>query len=336
MGADIGGSTTRVAVATPEGRVLAEARGGPGNPVGVGLEESIATVGATIAQALERATARVGSTAPRPVRATLGLAGVTTLLASPDADRFTAAVLPGVPVRLVSDFAVAFAAGSWRDRGVVTIAGTGSGAMEVDRGHDLARRDAWGWLLGDDGSGFWLGREAVRTTLHAVEEGRTGPLVRAVSDALGADTVAGLLAAVYRQPPRELAGLAPVVSATAADDPAARALVDRAARLVSDRVLRLRADRRSLPVVLAGSLLTADGPLAGTVVERLREQGVDEVLQAGDGVAGALWLGLRGAGDTPGTDGPGNRFGDTAQPARQWSELLGSLEACRRNGSDPH
>lgn len=337
MGADIGGSTTRVAVATPDGRALSEARGGPGNPVGVGLRASIGTVGTTVSRALDRAAAAAGVWAtPRVVRAVVGLAGVTTLRDSDDAERFTAAVLPEVPVRLVSDFAVAFAAGSWRDRGVVTIAGTGSGAMEVDRGEDLARRDAWGWLLGDDGSGFWLGREAVRATLHALEDGRTGPLARAVADAVGADTVAGMLAAIYRKPPRELAGLAPTVSATAADDPEARALLDRATRLVSDRVLRLRADRTGLPVVLAGSLLTGNGPLAGAVAQRLREHGVDEVQQAGDGVAGALWLALRGAGDTPGTDTPGNRFGDTSQPARQWSELLGSLEACRRNSSDTH
>lgn len=330
VGADIGGSTTRVAVATGDGRVLAECRGGPGNPVVVGVEASISTVGDTVTRALELATGPTAGDTPEVVRATIGLAGVTSLLHSPDAARFTTAVLPDTPVRLVSDFAVAFASGTWQDRGIVTIAGTGSGAMEIDRGSDVARRDAWGWLLGDDGSGFWLGREAVRSTLRQLEEGRAGALARTVSASLGAPDAAGVLAACYRRPPRDLADLAPAVVAAAADDSEAAVLLDRAAQLVSDRVLRLRNGRADLPVVVAGSLVTGTGPLAKDVAARLRDHGVSPVHEAGDGVAGALWLALRDQAAGPGADTSQKQSGDTAEPARQWSELLGSLGACRR------
>ena len=51
------------------------------------------------------------------------------------------------------------------------IAGTGSAAGLV-RDHRLVRTaDGHGWLLGDDGSGFWLGREAVRSVLRKLDLG---------------------------------------------------------------------------------------------------------------------------------------------------------------------
>ena len=60
-----------------------------------------------------------------------------------------------------SDLEVAFAAGTPEPDGTVLVAGTGATAGAVT-GHRLTRTaDGHGWLLGDDGSGFWLGREAV-------------------------------------------------------------------------------------------------------------------------------------------------------------------------------
>ncbi|MGD7706953.1 N-acetylglucosamine kinase [Microlunatus sp. Y2014] len=322
LGADVGGSTTRVAVATAAGEVVAVVRGPAGNPAAVGLPAAIDAVRSACTEALRLAHERAG-TPLEPVRAVIGLAGATTLRGTPSADVFASGVLPGVSVRLVSDFAVALSSATDRPRGIVTIAGTGSGAMEIADGEDAVRRDGWGWLLGDEGSGFWLGREAVRATLRAGDAGDppTG-LSAAVHEALGTSSVTELIAACYGRPPRDLAELAPVVSRHA-DDPTAAVILEQAAVLVADRVLGLRQGREDLPVVLAGSLLTPGGPLADPVRTALLAAGVTDLRHAGDGLAGALWLAGR-----PDQD-------DTTTPRARWSQLLGSLDRCRATAR-PH
>lgn len=67
----------------------------------------------------------------------------------------------------------------------MVIAGTGSVAARIEDHRLVASAGGHGWLLGDEGSAFWLGREAVRATLHALDRGRTdGDLVTAVLDEL--------------------------------------------------------------------------------------------------------------------------------------------------------
>jgi len=321
LGADVGGTSTRVAVADLAGTVLAVTTGPAGNPAGVGRAASVERIHGAAAAALHRAEQRRG--ALTVVGAVLGLAGVTTLVREGAAE-FTGAVLPGVPVRLVSDFAVAFSSATASSHGIVTIAGTGSGAVEVRDGAELARRDGWGWLLGDEGSGQWLGREAVRETLRRLEAGMPpGPLGRAVLAEFAATTGPTLVAACYRGEPRRLSELARLVGRHAADDTGADRILARGAQFVAGRVLDLVGDHTDLPVVLAGSLVTGSGPLAGPVHGHLEAAGVTRVHEAGDGLGGALWLALQHRGE------------DTAGPAVRWSELLGSLDVCRSGSSVP-
>ena len=106
----------------------------------------------------------------------IGVAGVSALRTASVAARFGRVWVdaglrcdPGY----AADLEVAFAAGtlsptarSW------SRAGTGATAGAVtDRRLTRGPRTA-GWLLGDDGSGFWLGREAVRAALRTLDAGR--------------------------------------------------------------------------------------------------------------------------------------------------------------------
>lgn len=291
-GADVGGTSTRVAAADRTGRVLAVAVDGPGNPTTVGLEASAARVRQTVRRCLDAAD----PARQRPVRAAvIGLAGVSTV----DPDHYARLVDPDRTVRpdVLADLAVAYASGSPLPHGVVALAGTGAGAMEITAGRVTGRHDAWGWLLGDDGSAQWIGREAVRHTLAALEHEAPDALARAILDqlALGApgdgstEPVHALLRRVYLDPPTRLAALAPAVSGC--DDPAATAILTRAADLVAGRTLGVLGGRIDLPVVLAGSLAAAGGPLHDRLRRRL-EAHVAVVTSATDGLAGACWLAL--------------------------------------------
>ncbi|GAA3714765.1 BadF/BadG/BcrA/BcrD ATPase family protein [Microlunatus aurantiacus] len=285
LGADVGGTATRVAVATAGGEVLGVAAGPAGNPNSVGPEESARRVRA----AAEQCLARVGEgAAERVVAAVIGLAGG----ARADDAYLTATRPAGLPVqpRLVSDLAVAFSSATPAPRGYVLVAGTGAVAGRIDAGELRERRDGWGWLLGDEGSGYWLGREAVRDTLTQLQSGTPslGALAAAVVERLGTRDPVAVVQACYAQPPVWLSTFAELV-ARHADDPAAISIAHRAAGHLVHLLVDL-APAPDQPVVLAGSVATRPGPVREALWARLDAALDNPRLTAESGLVGALWL----------------------------------------------
>ena len=192
--------------------------------------------------------------------------------------------------RLVSDLAVAFSSATPAPEGYVLVAGTGAVAGRIVAGELRERRDGWGWLLGDEGSGFWLGREAVRATLTQLQTGvePLGPLAEAVIGLTGTRDPVAIVQLCYANPPVWLSTFAELVTRHA-EDPVAAAIATRAAEHLVDTLLDLDLDP-VLPVVLAGSVATRPGPVREALRARLDERLRNPVLTAESGLVGALWL----------------------------------------------
>jgi glucosamine kinase len=286
VGADIGGTSTRVAVADSTGQVLAMATGGPGNPNSVGVEGSAAQIRTVIGQALDQVDGRV-------LAVVIGLAGGSRAAAVPG---FLRAAVPDrvdALAQLVGDPTVAFCSATPQRRGYVLVAGTGAIAAEVVGDDLVQQRDGWGWLLGDEGSGFWMGRAAVRSTLAALQRsGPLGPLHEAVLDTSGAQDYLELLQACYSASPTWLAQFSSLVSAHAADDPVAAGIARQAVAFLEELFLSLEPEPM-VPVVLGGSVLTKPGPVSAGLRARLASRSGVEVLTSSTGVIGALWIALR-------------------------------------------
>ncbi|MEV0807585.1 BadF/BadG/BcrA/BcrD ATPase family protein [Micromonospora sp. NPDC050200] len=303
VGLDIGGTSTRAVALTLTGARLGTGRGGGGNPTSHGAERAAAELLAALRGALSGVD-------PTRVRAgTIGLAGAARLLADPAGraafDQAWAQAGLRCPYAVHGDALVAYASGTAAPDGTVLIAGTGAIAAQV-RDLRLDRvADGHGWLLGDAGSGFWLGREAVRRLLATLDTAATpGPLGRRVlSELLGAaevaarprETVDALIQAVTRRPPVELARLAPLVVAAAVEgEPVATALIGEAASHLATSASRIRPAGAAEPIVLGGGLLTGDTPLAAAVRAEVSDRWPDApVHSAGDGAAAAAWLAAR-------------------------------------------
>ncbi|NYF60133.1 N-acetylglucosamine kinase [Micromonospora purpureochromogenes] len=303
VGLDVGGTSTRATALSLAGERLGTGRGGGGNPTSHGADRAAAE----LLTALRGALAGVD---PTRVRAgTIGLAGAARLLADPAGraafDRAWAEAGLRCPYAVHGDALVAYASGTAAPDGTVLIAGTGAIAAQV-RDLRLDRvADGHGWLLGDAGSGFWLGREAVRRLLAILDSAAApGPLGRRLlTELLGTaevaersrNTVDALIQAVTRRPPVELARLAPLVVAAAVEgEPEAVALIERAAAHLVDSAGRIRPDGAATPIVLGGGLLTGDTPLAAAVRTEAHRHWPDAPVRlAGDGAAGAAWLAAR-------------------------------------------
>jgi N-acetylglucosamine kinase-like BadF-type ATPase len=208
------------------------------------------------------------------------------------------------PITIVADAVTAFAAGTTRPSGSVLIAGAGAIAARVDREEVTDRIDGNGWLVGDDGSGFWIGRHAVRAVFAALE-GRAEETL--LSDAVLSAIARGepvpherrakvdlLRDAVYDGPPIALAALAPLVPAAAeAGDRVAHRIVEQAVRLLVDAAAAVVREDAGEPLVLAGSLMSGEGLIGREVKRRLAERLGRPPIIARPGAGGALWLAAR-------------------------------------------
>jgi glucosamine kinase len=302
VGVDAGGTSTRALLADLGGTRLGAGTAGGANPNSHPPEEAAERVSAALRAALAGAD-------PGTVRAgVLGMAGSTKL-----ADPWVAGLFEAAwrrtglrcPMRVIADYEAAFAAGTAEPDGTVLVAGTGSVAARIENRARVATAGGYGWLLGDEGSAFWLGREAVRVALRALESGAPpGALaVSVLGEVLGERPRAGapaperrrqfslLIGAVNDEPPIRLARLAPLVSAAVdAGDGAADAVVAEAARLLADGAMAVRRDGETTPVVLVGSLVGPGSPVGDRLRAELAARCPGPVTVALEGAAGAAWL----------------------------------------------
>lgn len=157
LGVDIGGTKTHAIAALARGGVLAEAVAGSSNVQNVSREQARAA----IRDLFERL---VLPPDPAPSRVVIGSGGVDTPEDAAALRDLFRPHLPEARIDVVHDTRLILAAGGART-GVGVIAGTGSVAWGINEAGAEARRGGWGYLLGDEGSGYWFGREAVRHTL---------------------------------------------------------------------------------------------------------------------------------------------------------------------------
>ncbi|MEW6322239.1 MAG: BadF/BadG/BcrA/BcrD ATPase family protein [Acidobacteriota bacterium] len=272
LGIDAGGSKTVCYLADDAERVHGEGRAGGANLQAQGELE--------VEKVLHEATEQALGSHPGPVAAVcVGMAG---------ADRETDhQVVAGimrrlgfrVPTLIVSDARVALVAGCGDTPGVVIISGTGSICYGVDAAGRAARAGGWGYVLADEGSGYWIGREALMAVMRAFD-GR-GPATRltpVVLDHFGARDAAQLVPAVYDGGLRRdaIAALAPLVSgAVEAGDPVAGEILSRAAselaRAAESVISRLDMRGAVFPTLLAGGAFRAAPSLAVRLTALLGE-----------------------------------------------------------------
>jgi N-acetylglucosamine kinase-like BadF-type ATPase len=292
IGVDAGGTSTRAALATTNGTFRGHGRAGAGNPLAHGTHRAAAAIGVAVRSALGAHDANAVS------RVVVGLAGDGALTDPATAAAFTAqwaAIGLQCPVEIVGDAVAAFASAACEAEGSVLIAGTGASAVRIAGRSIRDTAGGLGWLLGDEGAGFWLGRGAVRACVEALSGRVESPILAPqVCRSLGVEDPdpTTVITAAYARPPLELATLAPLVTAAARQgDPAAERLVAAAA---SELIATLAKIRGPGPTVLAGSCLTTGNPVAESVAAQAAASG--EVRFAGAAQAGAAWLAAVGAG----------------------------------------
>ncbi|CAN5221870.1 BadF/BadG/BcrA/BcrD ATPase family protein [soil metagenome] len=308
---DAGGTSSRAVLLDESGACSGFGRASGGNPTAVGVAGAVDA----LALAAERA---LGGQTPSPTSDSLvviALAGTATppfitLLES----RLAGLGLAGRTV-IEPDLLGTFCSGTPLAEGYAVIAGTGTIAARISDGQIHTVKGGSGWLLGDAGSGFWIGQQVARAVVASLDGlGPATTLTQLLLEATGiertgarsrgrSEELSRLVHELHALRPVELARFAPLAFQAldvSPADPVAREILEAAAEAIA-RVLSAAREPEfgdtSVPgvVVLGGSVLAAGLARAPAIfTDALQDAlGGAELVPVEDGIVGAAVLAFR-------------------------------------------
>jgi N-acetylglucosamine kinase-like BadF-type ATPase len=255
IGIDAGGTKTHGLLADDAGHVIDEAMG-PGANISTGGELAVEKA---LHQVIDDVLA---NREIAPAAIAIGMAGVER----PDDFSVVNAILHRIARRtrtvVVNDALIALVAGAGDGPGVVLIAGTGSIAFGRSRDNRSARAGGWGYILADEGSGYWIGRQALTAVMREFDgRGPATSLTPAILSHLQVSRPIEIGPRVYRGdlPLVSIAALAPLVGQAAlSGDPLAADIMTRAAdelcRAAAAVVRQLQMGGDEFPCLLSGGI----------------------------------------------------------------------------------
>jgi len=298
---DAGGTSTRAVLVDASGRCLGYGRAGGGNPTSAGITSAVAAV----AHASEQALAGGDITGKPPFLTVIALAGENTAAFREQVSARLAALGFG-PVIVEPDLLGMFHSGTHQRDGYVLVAGTGAVAARVVGGELDQVVGGKGWLLGDAGSGYWIGHQVARAVVAALDgqgpaTALTELVLKTVAITAQSDSPAGraqalkqLVSILYSWRPVQLSEFAPLAFRVH-EDPVAREILVAASAALAQLLAAVRAPNLAGPVIAGGGVLVG-GFLAAPpgLRERLAlPTNNARVIPVADGVVGAAVLALR-------------------------------------------
>ena len=263
IGIDGGGTKSIVRAVSLQAKLLGETRGGPTNINSLPPEQ----VKQNIKIALDHLTEQFDLRLEDCAGLCLGTAGVDVEEYKLQIAKLITDIGVTGDIYVTNDTITALVAGCGKMEGVIVIAGTGSVALGVDSQQNIYQSGGWGHVIGDEGSGYWIGRQGIIEAVKS-SDGR-GPdtgLLQMLMQELGLHEPKDFIRFVFDKKigKQEIASLAVVVDrAYQAGDDVAKAILQQAAR---DNFLAVKAVINNLDfkenkfnIVVHGSVLTKNG-----------------------------------------------------------------------------
>ena len=246
-----------------------------------------------LAAVVAETAARTGSPSDVVVA---GISGLTEANADADAMLALTAAHGVSGVVLAHDSTTSFLGALGHRRGAVVAAGTGVVTLAAGA-ETTARVDGWGWIMGDAGSGYWIGREALDAVMRAYDgRGPTTELTAAVSDRWPDLSQAYMSLQADPDRVRVVASFAAVVArAAVAGDAVAQDISVRAAHELAQSVraaiAQVRTDEETFPVCAIGGVF-GSAPLLEAFTADLHagDASVRLVAPVGVGIDGVMAL----------------------------------------------
>ncbi len=279
VGIDGGGTKTAAILTDLSGKTLAEDTGGPSNFQMIGVDQAAQVLLSVIQGCCKKA----GCT---PSDITSVVAGLTGAGRESDQERMKKAFLDhgrefGAEfdhLIIESDARIALEGAFKGSSGIILIAGTGSIAFGKAQDGTILRVGGWGRMIGDEGSGYAIGRDGLNIVSKELDgRGKKTLLSQLVADQFGLSSQERIIGSVYRNN-FDIASLAPaVIEAAAKHDMECERILNRAAFELSEHVRALtfkieraaRGTRTKIPLSFIGGLLTAESVFSRVVKHKI-------------------------------------------------------------------
>jgi len=291
LGLDAGGTKT-TATLGDETRILARATGGSIKPLRVTIEQAQQN----LAELLTRIAAQSGVDLRAISSSCVGTAG----LRLPQTDGWMRQIISscaGGAIDVVGDEEIALDAAFPGGTGVLVIGGTGSNTLGRTSTGRLITVGGWGPMLGDQGSGYWIGHQALRAALRAKDFRQPSPILDRVLAFWNAPNAAEVINIAHGGADFSL--LAPLVVQCAEEgDPVALEVLERGGRMLGEdaaeafRQVRQFEPNQPMPgIAFIGSILDKVAFVRNSMIETIRRAipTVHILPEAVDAVSGALW-----------------------------------------------
>lgn len=224
LGIDGGGSKTSFLLVDEYYNEICHIESGPSNWLSVGADAATQAITQGISYLTER---------PNIVCA--GFAGAARHDSAAFYKEVLESLIPEAQIIIESDAFIASIGAIGVDPGILLIAGTGSIVIGRDKARNMFRIGGWGPYFGDEGSGFWIGREAVREALRSLDLQASTEFSNRIAGRLGlksiSEVVSGWASGKIGVP--EIAGLFPEVVSMYPQEPSKRILTQAASHLRS-------------------------------------------------------------------------------------------------------
>ena len=282
LGVDGGGTKTVAWLASTDGgelRVVGRGEAGSSNPQAAGWTTALDQVQC----AIDRALLAAGAGRSRVRAACLALAGAGRESDRQRVEQWARSSGFSAQVLVTHDALPVLAAGTPGGVGVAVISGTGSLAFGRNAAGQTATAGGWGYLIGDEGSGYAIARQALQAAARAWDgRGPQTALTDGLLAEMGITQPSELVHAVYGRAGSPLAGRAGAVAVAAADegDPVACRIIDEAAAELAAmcsavaKQLKFQPGPSPLHLALAGGLLVNAATARDRVVQETAGRGI--------------------------------------------------------------
>lgn len=289
LGIDGGGSKTRCLLGD-EDSVIASGSSSASNIVRVGEACAQDSLTSAVHEACVQA-----KISPRDIaRTCLGAAGAVRPEISGALRRIMKNVIGG-DLEITGDMEIAFEDAFGQAPGIIVIAGTGSIAYGRNARGQTLRVGGWGYAISDEGSGHWVGVEAVKAALHACDRGEDPQILAELMPAVGAATFDEFIVRMNGDPAPDFSALFPVVLAAAQNSDALALDIlhnagARLAALAHEVTQRLFADEAKIQVATHGGVFASNAEVKESFSQKLKSlvPAVTLLVQKVDPARGAL------------------------------------------------
>lgn len=294
IGIDGGGTKTNAVIADMQGNIVAEATTGPTNPNIVSLEE-IELIFKSLFMLLE---SKVPGVFRNVTALFAGVSGAGNTENKNNLYKILQRLLPeNIDIQVETDTINALYSGTYGSSGIVHISGTGSITYGVNSNGDENRVGGWGYLFGDEGSGYDIGRQGLTAALRYFD-GRAEKtiLLQMLYDHFSAYHPQELIHKIYSSssPKKEISPLAQIVfQAFKKGDPVADNILKEAAREIALSIktlyLKLFESNEEVYTVLCGGVFSEKEIMLAMVKKELSEtEGIQLILPRISPVRGSV------------------------------------------------